>query len=486
MTAKTPALHFANERSLSALRCPPGRDFVEAWHESVKGFGVRVMPPDAGGNIRMTYLCRYTAEELDPATGTVKKKDKKERLGLVSALPGEPAITYDFALEQVLAKRRVRTEQARTGAKTRLTLGDCWKRYAQEKQVNRGATLEKDTGTYERHLKPFEGRFIDTLDYQFWSGLVSDMKAGTFVVGTMKDDLGNEVPDIRGPVGSATLLAILNVASNLFEIARKYSTNKGEHYNPAREAKSLVGTPNKRKTHIPVKDLGLALRAARQLIQPVFYDLFFFYIMTGLRRSLVMQLDFPEINFDTGTYIIDPRKRGTKRRGKDIPDDPEPILLPLSAPVLDMLRRRLEFAPNPKGPVWYSPVAVKGKKSASGAITDPRKSWQPIEDAIGGRHFTAHDLRRTFATAASVATDGKDLFALGLLMLHSGSTLASTVGLPAITVEYINTTEAQTAMRRTANTVADYILGLMANKTEAKSDAAVKLPDYIERALAEE
>lgn len=470
---------FSSKRSLLALRCPPGRKGIEYFHESIRGFGVRIMKPRADGQVRKTYIRRFSTLQPD-GRGGFKKHDDYDNLGLVEPIDDEPAISYDEAQERALAGKRVQRESKKEGSDQRMTVGAAWQLYTTEKSLNRPATLKKDRGTYERNLAHLASKYLDELPYKFWSGFDSQLAAGTLQVGTVLRD-GEEVPDLRGPLAATSRLAVLNVASNLYEIAHMYEGIKQLKYkeNPARDAKRRVGAVNKRKTLIPLKHVGKAWRASKQLVNPTFRDAFQVCVLTGLRRSLLLSMKFSEIDFRTGIYMIDPRTPGTKRRGKDIPENPEPIRLPLSRPVLEIIKNRREFAPDPDGHVWYSNPG-RGAKASGGVITDPRSSWTGIEEHIGV-HFTMHDLRRTFATVGIVAADVTDVFALSLLMLHSGSSLAEAVGLPAITVDYINTAEAQGKMRAATDAVAAYVLGL-ANGTIQAPEHEPELAPLLEAA----
>ena len=459
---------FSNKRSMMALRCRPGQKSDEYFHESIKGFGVRIMKPRADGKVRKTYIRRFSTMIPD-GKGGLKKKDDYDTLGLVEPLDDEPAISYEDALEKALSGKRALREAKKEGTGQRMTVGEAWKYYATEKRLNRPATLKKDTGTYERHLKHLSNKFLDELPYKFWSSFSSQLENGTLQVGTVLHE-GVEVPDMRGPLAATGRLAVLNVASNLYEIAHTYDgIAKLKHReNPARDAKRLVGAVNKRKTYIKLNLLGKAWRASKQLVNPTFRDLFQAFVLTGYRRSLMLNMKFSDVDFRYGAYLVDPRTPGTKRRGKDIPEDAEKIRLPLSRPVLDIIKARREFAPDPDGHVWYSRPG-RGKKAAGGVLTDPRSSWSGIEEQIG-IYFTPQDLRRTFATAGSVSVNGLDLYTLSLLMLHTGATLAETINVPAITVNYINTAEAQAKMRAAINAVAAYVTGLADGSVQPPSD----------------
>lgn len=211
------------------------------------------------------------------------------------------------------------------------------------------------------------------------------------------------------------------------------------------------------------------------------------YILTGLRRSLLSGMKFSEIDFERGLYIIDPRKPGAKRKAKNITKDTADIRLPLPKLVIEIIRARREFAPDKDGLVWYTPKPTRGRrtrKTDKQAITDPRTAWILIEWAIGGLHFAPHDLRRTFATAGAAATT--DMFALSMLMLHTGDELAKAANVPGITIDYINTDEAIERMRKASEEITAYVLGLATLPSENSKDIVDPvLPKHIEEDLNE-
>lgn len=465
---------FSSKKALLAIRAPEGKEYVEVWHSEQAGFGCRIMAHDSQGRIRRTYICRYKKSVSDGKGGYLQR-DTKERLGLVEAMGDEPAISFDEAKEAVLAKRRVLREQKTEGSTPRMTVAEAWANYATEKELNRGTSHTKDRTTYERHLQHLGSRFLDELGYPFWSQMVSSLRSGTLVVGQKM--VGDEqVPDVRGPLANTSLNAVLNVAAGLYSIAHKYKGLRGltQGENPPAQAKTLVGAVTKKKGQLPLKDVGLAWRATGQLLAPHWRDLFRVGILTGLRRGLLWTMRFDEVDFKRGLLLIDPRKPGTKRRGKDIPADPEPMLLPLSSVVLGILKERSAFAPDANGPVFYS--------GTGGPPVDQRKAWAKLE-AVLKREIEPHDLRRTFATLAMVATKGADILAIALLMLHSGSGLAKAVGLPAITIDYMNTEEAQAPMRAAADAISTYVLTLAEENTAP--DAEPDLPAILEAAAKE-
>lgn len=477
---------FTSFRSLLALPVPTDKPHEEYGHAEQPGFFVRVMRRTADGKVRRTYLHRYKITRLDE-NGVLKQSTKKEKLGLVEALDkGDVATPYETALKRVLEKRTSLKKQAFEAITSpRLTLEGAFAFYGTEKPTHRAETVTKDTKTFERYFSHIKHRFLDELKYPFWSDFVKHLREGTLVVGHKVDDAGVSQPVLRGPCAPDTLVGIMNVAILLYQIGQKYEGLQGVEKNfcPPREAKKLIGDTNKRKTKIALKDLGRAWNAADQLCAPWWRDLFRMYVLTGLRRSLMVDMKFSEIDWKDGSYVFPPTKVGSKRRGRKLVRNSEPIRLPLSKAALDILRARQQFAPDPDGWVWYAPKPLRGKRVKKEArLADPRSSWVYIENSIGDYHFAAHDLRRTFATVGGAGAD--DVFAISLLLLHSSTTLAKAAGLPEITVDYIQTEEAQKRMRRAAEQVAAYVQGLA--RGDALNTEEPELPRDIEEALAEE
>lgn len=454
------------------LPAPEGKYSEPYKHATQAGFYVKVYKPNAQGKIKREYFHRFK----EPDTSGVLKQHWL-RLGLVEGFEsGDVALRYEDAMRLVLEKRRALSAERQEGVSTRLTVAGAWAFYASEKHKNKSSTKTKDEQQYQRYLSHLSSRYLDELRNNFWTEYVQQLREGTLVVGQKerKDGTGLE-PALLGPLVDATLLGVLNTASVLYEIGNKYSGVHGDMQgkNPAQEAKRLLGEPNKRTSHIPLKLLGTAWRSANQLISPWWRDMFQVFVLTGLRRSLLMSMRFDEINFEHGIYVIDPRKPGTKRKGSKITESTPDIRMPLSGYVLDIIRARREFAPDQNGLVWFTPKPTRGRrtKKDAAALSDPRGAWTLIEGAIGDFHFTPHDLRRTFATAGSLGT--RDMFALSMLMLHTGEELAKAANVPGITIQYINTDEAVERQRDATEEITKYVLMLAA----LPSDEAAKISE---------
>jgi len=464
MTEKTT---FNSKFEAMFLQAPErGRPFIEYRHSTIPQFKVRVHPPDSAGNIKRQYGVRV--KYLGPdKTGKLVSREDRITFGLVQPVnKTDTALDFKDAMRMALEHLK-RVELLRSNPEAlaaavaeakQMTVGDAWSSRLAESRTRRPKTVEKEEGIYRRFLEYLSDRPLVELDYAFWSTFVTNLAAGR------RPDPDNPKKTVPGrPLSEATLVGIINSAASLYETAHKFDGLPGKpmEWNPAREAKSLTRAPNKRRHHIPLEDLGEVWRAADTLCAPWARDQLRLYLLTGLRHSLMSELEFSEVDLQRRMLLISPHKVGTKRRAKDTPDDAPPLQLPLCKTAVNILRARQAYAIDKEGPVWYAVVPPSGRATGRGIArhADPRSNWIHIVNLVlGGVHFTPHDTRRTFATA-SVAANAP-LIGVSLMMMHSPRTLAKTLGLPDITVEYMNTAVARKQMRQAADAIEHYILGL--------------------------
>lgn len=474
---------FSSLRQLVMLPVPK-KSPVEYPSADQAGLFCRVMPRTQDGHVRRTWVHRYKVTEAG-LDGKSTSKNKRTDLGLATPIyEGDQVLTLDEAKSAVLAARQAVHHVRRDGQTAeRLTLEKAWSFYEVEKPHHRDETRKKDARNFERYLGHLKTRYLDELDYGFWAKFARELTTGQLVVGRKTNESGAEVPVCRGPLAADTLIGVLNTASMLYDIGHKYKGLEGvaKTENPAREAKKLAGPKHERKGRIPLSKLGLAWRAADQMMSPWWRDQFRLYVLTGLRRNLMVTLQFSEVNFDEGALYISPEKQGTKRRGAKTTRHSPLIRLPVSKLALSILRSRREFAPDVNGPVWYSQTPTRGRARKEAVLSDPRAAWTVVEGAID-IHFTPSDLRRTFATLGAAAAD--DVFAVALLMLHSAKGLAETVRVPGITVQYMDTSEAQERMTKAAEQVAEEVLRLASQPLEAVDEPDdIELPRVIQDVL---
>ena len=483
---------FNSLREAQNLPVPvDGRQALDFPHQYVEEFFVRVHPATKAGTVRRSWVHRYKEEVLDERTGKLVKEDRKPAFAELDVL------TYDEAKEKVEDARTARLRakamgDGPTSRAPRLTMGAAWQLYALETQQQRDRTVDTSAGHYDRYMKHLADKWLDELNYEFWLRFVKALGEGSLLVGQRTDPHGKQVPDRRGPLSAATLQGVMTTASNIFTLAHKHKglrdVEKG--WNPASEAREHVGTPNKRTGHIKLNDIAAVWCAADVWCTSWARDMLRLYMLTGLRRSLLIEMQFTEIDWATRSIIISPHKRGTKRAKRKTSVDAPNLRLPLSDTAFEILRARWEWAKDKTGPVWYAVRPTRGKASRGAdelapPNTDPRNSWEYLEELVlGGQHFGPHDLRRTYATIGGNA--GADVVALSLLMLHSGQTVAAAAGVGGITLDYIQTDEAQDRMRAAANVVEQYILRRVEMLGTASAIDEKPLPAALEDAVADD
>jgi integrase len=479
-------IYFEKKGDLRMLPPPEGKTpYAHYKHKTQPGFYVRVSKPNKDDEVSRIYFYRW--ENTGPDGKRITHWDK---IGPAFPLKkGGPVVKYEDAQRIVLERRSALLEEQVGPVSTRLTVGGAWAYAVAERYSKSDSTKGKEKGLYKTYFQHLENRYLDELNRGFWVEFMTQLREGTLVVGEAprKDGRGM-APIVVGPLANASLLGVMHLASVLYETGNKHGGLSGalKGSNNPGDLRKSIGAPNEKDSHIPLNLLGAAWRASDQLISPWWRDMFRVFVLTGLRRSLLFSMRFDEIDFENGLYVIDPRKPGAKRKADKITPSTKNIRLPLSGFVLDIIRRRREFAEDKDGLVWFTPKPTRGKrtKKERQALSDPRSAWTLLEWSIGNLHFTPHDLRRTFGTAGQMGS--KDVFAVSLLLLHSPTQVAKAVGIPGITMKYLDTDEAVERLREAANSITAYVLELAAmSAEEAKSIVEPPLPPILDEAIDE-
>jgi integrase len=493
---KRPEGTFSSFREARALSGPErGKSPFEYPHAAFNLIKLRVHPPSSDGVVRRQLVIRVKF-----TVGDRQEEDRSSFLELseLEGLPGRDAEKRFVAAVDAANKRIDEIDELRRASPaelaeankkaTRMTLGDAWKRHPIETRLQRNDTTAKEQSLYRNYLAPLADHYLDELTYaNFWSVIVGGLGQGKM----LNADLLTWRQLDRATLSESTILGILNLGSKLIGFAHNVDGlgGKGKDWNPALQAKKLVGTPNKRRSHIPLRRIADAWRASDVLCSNWARDQLRLYLLTGLRHSLMVGLEFQEVDAKARTLNISPHKRGTKRHGSKTAANAPAMVLPLSRTALAIIEARRPWAPEPDGPVWYT-HAQPGGKAAKDAPrkpfvvnSDPRSNWSRIsEHVLDGLHFGRHDLRRTFAIIAVAA--GADLMGASLLMLHSPSTLARVLGLPEVSIDYMNSAEAQQQMRSASNSIERYLRGVLDGTiTFDDDDDEPDLPSLLELAV---
>lgn len=355
---------------------PPttGQRFVR--DTELKGFGLRITPAGTrtfvlekriGGRVRRITLGRYGELTVQQA-----RQKAHQLLGQI-AMGGDP----------VTEAHRARLQA--------ITLGEAF----------------RDFHRARSHLKP------KTLyHYKRFMAVAFERWARWPLTRITKDKVAahhRELGDARGEYYANGAMRFLRALFN-FAIAA-YEDSEGRPVVAENPVLRLTRTRSwyrseRRRTLIKRHELpawGEAVASLRESTEPPYApghgdtvaDYLLVLLFTGLRRTEALELRWADIDLTDRTLTIpDPKNR-------------QPHTLPLSPFVLDLLQRRREATT----PAWVFPG--RGPK---GHLVEPKKPIKRVAERAGIT-FTAHDLRRTFATVAESLDVGP--YVLKRLMNHT-------------------------------------------------------------------
>ncbi|PSV43598.1 tyrosine-type recombinase/integrase [Photobacterium indicum] len=136
-------------------------------------------------------------------------------------------------------------------------------------------------------------------------------------------------------------------------------------------------------------------------------------VLTGLRKSEVLGLEWSSINLDSDYFVIGETKNG------------DPLELPIPPKLKEILSGLWLRRRNGAKYVFQNPKTKK-------PISEPKKVTKKIND-LAGIEFGYHDLRRTFATVAESLSLGK--YQLKRLLNHRQTSDDVTEGYTILTAE---------------------------------------------------
>lgn len=191
-----------------------------------------------------------------------------------------------------------------------------------------------------------------------------------------------------------TLRAILAFGAQ--KMVAKGSASKP---NPCEALKGRWHPVKARTNTIKLHQLGEWHKAVRQLKSQTTQDYLLFTLLTGFRRNESATLKWETVDFKDRTITIpDPKNH-------------KPHILPMSAFVYDLLKRRKEEKPN-------NSYVFSSDYSESGHFEEPKRAYSLIGERTG-IFATIHDLRRTFGTVAAPLVTHAELKSL---MNHKAKT----------------------------------------------------------------
>lgn len=354
---------------------PPESGYDLHWDEQDRGFGMRVTK-----DCKRTYI----------AQGRVNGKEARISIGPHGVFTADQA--REVAREHLrsmrlgIDPRDVAKERAAETVSLR-EVADAYKRDRQLKDSSKAEIERHVTTTFEAWLnKPVSSISREAVTKRF-----NEIKNHGLRGGGPAPAQANQ--------GFSILRAMMNYA------IREYRKPDGSAIitdNPV-EVLHKKWAPIKAKTsRIPDKKVGavwLDLQHRRNVAYNrdtlASIDLVTFLLLTGSRIGEASALTWDRVNLDEcWWHIPDPKNSN-------------PVWLPLSNQVVDLLRTRQRVEGSPY---------VFASWSKRGHIRDPRDTMKNLSE-VAGVHLSPHDLRRTFTTIG-IANCGIDLFKVELLTNH--------------------------------------------------------------------
>lgn len=255
--------------------------------------------------------------------------------------------------------------------KTETTLQELFDEFLKHRRNKRGAFLSEVT---KRSY-----RYDFALYLEKWGKRkLSQFKDTDF--GKLHAEIGKEHPTSANRV--------IALASSLFGYAAERKLFKGA--NPAHGIKKFP--ENKRDRFLQSDELPAFFAALAEEPNDTLRDYFLIALLTGARRSNVLEMEWSQINLDRAEWRIPTTKNG------------EPQTVTLSSEALEILRNRQGCHD-----AWVFPGT-----GATGHIVEPKKAWKRVLERAVIDDLRIHDLRRTLGswqakTGASLVIVGKSL-----------------------------------------------------------------------------
>lgn len=253
-------------------------------------------------------------------------------------------------------------------AKLEMTLNDLFQEYMERRAAfNRRPDKPKDT--FRLYLSDWSKRKLSSIKHE------------------EVDRLHKKIGRNNGQVTANIVLKLLHVMFN--KAINEWRIWKGE--NPAH---GIAKFPEQsRDRFLQSDELPRFFKSLAEEENKTIRDYVLISLLTGARRSNVLSMKWPDINFDRQEWRIPETKNGM------------PQTVTLSPEALEILHNRIAT----KDSEFVFPGTGK-----SGHLEEPKKGWKRILERAGIEDLRIHDLRRTLGswqakTGASLAIIGKSL-----------------------------------------------------------------------------
>lgn len=361
--------------AILALPTPPQGQRATYYDEKVQKLAVRIT---AAGS-RTFYVVKRTD------TGMVWLK--------LGAFPEMSVENARKAAEKALGEfaqggNPVETKRAEKAA---MTLGEAFERYLLEYAGPRGVKRIDDMrAMWERCLGD-----LPDLPAKKHGRKRSKHPAGVSWQNRKLEKI--ETPDVRalhsaiGATHSTMANRVVELLGTIYNRAIEWGY-KGD--NPTKGVKAFSET--KRDRFMQPEEFPKFLEALAADTNEAFKAFVLLSLLTGARRENVLGMRWDQVSFERAVWRV---PDDTSKNG-------EPILIPLSSEVIEILTAR-------QNEVGGSPFVFPAE-SVTGYMTPPKKRWAALMARAGLEDLRIHDLRRTMGswqaiTGASLAIIGKSL-----------------------------------------------------------------------------
>lgn len=166
----------------------------------------------------------------------------------------------------------------------------------------------------------------------------------------------------------------------------------------ANPADGITTAPERPRSRFLGKDeLPQFINALKAQDQP-WRDFFTVLLYLGYRRAAVAAMRWRDVDLNSGTWSVP----GERAKNGD------PIVLPITGPALETLKRRHRARESAE---WVFPGGSK-----AGHITQPKKAWKRLLESAKLEDLRIHDLRRTLGSW--LAMSNVSLPAIGRILGH--------------------------------------------------------------------
>lgn len=318
---------------------------VVYWDDKQKGFGVKVTPTG-----KKVYIYKYrdnNGKQRKKTIGShgqytcIEAKDEAKNI--------QKAANKGLDIEQDLVAEKKKLE---------LTLNELLEVYIKRHAKQHKKTWKYNEQYYNRHLRKVFG----------------DRK--------LSDISQTEVAELHSKIGKKSGHSMANQIVTLLGMLFNKAI-EWEYFDKRIPTLYIKRFKEKsRDRFLQPNELPLFLKAVDEE-EPLFKDFFYILLLTGQRKTNVLEMKWKDISFESSSWRIPETKNG------------EPLVVPLIDSVIEILKERKSKSKHKK---WV----FESEASELGRLMDPKKAWARIRERSQIEDLNMHDLRRTMGSYQTI------------------------------------------------------------------------------------